>query len=579
MVKTRGEDAEGSVAQREAYGLRTERLGALPIVNHFLARLGLPALLTQGVPTRDRRCAVPYATGLLVLLRSLVVQREPIYRQQETVATFAPAAFGVTSAEAARLGDDTLGRALDRLFRADRGTLLTQIIVAAVRAFGVALTELHNDSTTVRFTGQYRAARGRVLGGRRAPWITYGHSKDHRPDLKQLLVVLTTSADGGIPVEFRCADGNTNDATTHRETWEALRKIAGRADFLYVADSKLCTAETLEYLDRYGGRFVTVLPRSRREDAEFRAWIQTHAPVWEEVWNRPHPRRRNGPRDVWRVFRYPLPSREGFPVIWVWSALLALRQQETRRERLARAVQALERLQQQLAGQRPRLRARRQVELRVEEIRRRLSVERYLQVEVLAEQEHRFRQEHRGRPGPQTRYRRHTRRRWGLRWATDERAIAADHQSDGMYPLLTNDRRLTPREVLEAHKRQPIIEKRFEQLKTVHEIAPVLLKNEGRVEALFFLYFVALLVQALIERELRTAMSQERIPELPLYPEERRCSRPSTEQVLRLFSLTQRHTLLRGERVLRVFDPELTDLQRTVLHLLGIPEASYRHRA
>jgi hypothetical protein len=69
---------------------------------------------------------------------------------------------------------------------------------------------------------------------------------------------------------------------------------------------------------------------------------------------------------------------------------------------------------------------------------------------------------------------------------------------------------------LEAHKRQPVIEKRFEQAKSVHEIAPVLLENEARVEALFFLYFIALLVQALIERELRLAMARNTIEELPL---------------------------------------------------------------
>jgi transposase len=51
------------------------------------------------------------------------------------------------------------------------------------------------------------------------------------------------------------------------------------------------------------------------------------------------------------------------------------------------------------------------------------------------------------------------------------------------YPLISNDRNLSPAQVLEAHKGQPMIEKRFEQTKTVHEIAPVLLKNEGRIEA------------------------------------------------------------------------------------------------
>ena len=74
---------------------------------------------------------------------------------------------------------------------------------------------------------------------------------------------------------------------------------------------------------------------------------------------------------------------------------------------------------------------------------------------------------------------------------------------------MTNDRSLSPAQVLEAHKGQPMIEKRFEQVKTVHEIAPVFLKDEGRIEALFTLYFLALLVQALIERELRLAMKRE----------------------------------------------------------------------
>ena len=95
-----------------------------------------------------------------------------------------------------------------------------------------------------------------------------------------------------------------------------------------------------------------------------------------------------------------------------------------------------------------------------------------------------------------------------------------------MYPLMTNDRRLTPAQVLAAHKGQPSIEKRFEQFKTVHEIAPVFLKNEGRIEALFTLYAIALLVQALIERELRQAMARQGIEELPVYPEQRQCALP-----------------------------------------------------
>ena len=85
-----------------------------------------------------------------------------------------------------------------------------------------------------------------------------------------------------------------------------------------------------------------------------------------------------------------------------------------------------------------------------------------------------------------------------------------------------------------------------------------------------------MLVQALIERELRQAMRREGIDELPLYPEERKTQRPTAEQILRLFSLTQRHILQQEEVSIHTFEPELTDLQRQILALLKVPLSTYR---
>jgi transposase len=558
------------------FALVTERLGPLPLLNHFLATLGLDALLDQCVPTTDPRCPLRYGTALGVLVRSLLIEREPIYRHHETVSAFAAEAFGLAPQEVPLLRDDQLGRALDRLFDADRGTVMTRLVVAMVRRLALRLNELHNDSTTVRFTGQYRRATGRSIRGRRAPWMTYGYSKDHRPDLKQLLLVLTSTRDGAVPVAFRAADGNTNDTTTHLDTWTTLCQATGRPDFLYVADSTLCATEVLETIDRQGGRFVTVLPRSRREDAQFRRWIQRHPIDWELVIDRAHPRRRRAPRDRWWVTRAPLPSLEGYPVIWVKSALLALAQHTSRHERIAAASEELEALDRVLLtgrGRRPKTPAA--IQDRVAAILARLHVRAYLTVAIRAEPAHRFRQTRRGRPSADTRYRRETRYRFRLERQLNAEAIAAEQASDGMYPLLTNDRTLTPRQVLEAHKRQPALEKRFAQLKAVHEIAPVLLKNEARVEAFFFLYCLALCVAGLIEREVRRGMHREGLEELPLYPEHRACRRPTYEQILRLFAHAERHTLRRRGRLIEVFHPQLTPLQRQVLHLLGVPTRAY----
>ena len=191
-------------------------------------------------------------------------------------------------------------------------------------------------------------------------------------------------------------------------------------------------------------------------------------------------------------------------------------------------------------------------------------------------EEESFRQTRRGRPGPDTAYRKIIKRRFDLEWSLDRAAVAYDEKSDGMYPLLCNDRQLTPAQILEAHKGQPTIEKRFEQLKTVHEIAPAYLKNEGRIEALFTLYFLALLLQALIERELRRGMAGQGLPDLPIYPEARDCRRPTTEQILRLFSMAARHRLVDAGQTVQIFDVDLTPLQRQVLALLGVPESAYR---
>jgi len=537
--------------------------------------MGLQELLERYVPTTDKRCKVPNALALGVLLRSIVVEREPMYRQGETAHGFAPELFGLSARSMQHLDDDRIGRALDRLFDADRAALLTEVVVAVGQRFEVSFERVHNDSTTVSFCGQYRAASGRSIRGRMAPAITYGHPKNHRPDLKQLLFILTVDSEG-VPCQFRCADGNTNDSVTHIDTWNTLRAVAGRADFLYVADSKLCSRENMDHIHRAGGRFVTVMPRTRLEDELFRKWIQANAPNWELVWDRPNPHHRDGPRDCWYVYRAELPSQEAWPIVWVWSSLLTLHHSARRHRNIAAATEKLQELRARLASARARLRGAAQIDLQVMQILEPYRVGRYLKVRRTVREVHRFKQTRRGRPGPHTAYRRITRRRYELEWNIDEAAIAYDEKSDGMYPLMTNDRKLSPAQVLEAHKGQPKIEKRFEQIKSVHEIAPVCLKSEARIEALFTLYFLALLVQALIERELRLAMSREKIDELPLYPEQRQCKHPTTEQILRLFSLAERHTLLSDGRAVQVFTPELTDLQRQVLTLLGVPNHAFR---
>jgi hypothetical protein len=165
-------DTQAPSPHKARFTLQSERLGPLPLINHFIERIGLEDVLDRHIPS-DARCAVPHARALGVLLRSIIVEREPIYRQQETVHGFASGMFGIRAEEVAHLGDDRLGRALDRLFDADRAALLTEVALAVAERFGVRFDECHNDSTSISFCGSYRGASGRQIRGRTAPVITY----------------------------------------------------------------------------------------------------------------------------------------------------------------------------------------------------------------------------------------------------------------------------------------------------------------------------------------------------------------------------------------------------------------------
>jgi hypothetical protein len=184
----------GRIARAAGRTLSSYSIAALPILDRLFDRLRLGSILRDHLPREDRRSRIPTATGLLLLLRNILVSREPLYGLGEWAAGYVPELLGLAPGQLPSLNDDRVGRCLDRLFDADVPSLTLAVVVHAVREFQVDLDELHNDSTTITFHGDYEAAdRERTLRGRLRLAVTWGHNKDHRPDLKQLLYILTVA--------------------------------------------------------------------------------------------------------------------------------------------------------------------------------------------------------------------------------------------------------------------------------------------------------------------------------------------------------------------------------------------------
>jgi transposase len=549
-------------------------LGAMPIVNHFLHRLELDAALEHAVPDDDPRLRLAPAKVLGVVVRNLVVHHGPVYAMGEWAGTYSSDLLGLNESEVAGLNDDRVGRMLTRLFDADRASLLTGVVLGMVRTFDIDCSQLHNDSTSITLSGvDYPEATTR--GNQPVPQPAFGHNKDHRPDLLQLLYILTISADGAVPIAYRVESGNTNDDVTHVPTWDQLRELVGREDFLYVADCKLASAKAMAHIDANHGRFVTVLPANRNEVTWFTNWIQDHVPTWAEARRRPA-RRHGDPDEVWQTFESPLPSDAGYRVIWVHSNSKQARDAATREAHIEAALCALDALSLKLAGPRCRMKSVVAVETAVADALLKSGATRYFATHVDEVSSDDFRQARKGRPGPDTRYAKTTKVRFALSFAVRTDAVSADAKSDGMFPLITNDRVMTPGDVLDAYKYQPNLERRHAQLKGHQQVAPVYLKDPVRIEGLLCCHFFALIVQALIEREIHTAMKAANTTAIALYPELRDCVSPSAERILEIFAGISRHVLRDGDgQVLKIFEPKLDRLQLQVLELLGIPQSAY----
>jgi hypothetical protein len=566
--------SDGSLVDPADIEVSHEAVAGLPVVNAVLARLGFDALVGDYLPEPDPRCALEPARAIGVVVRNLVLGRAPLYGLGAWASGFDPSLLGLFAGEAELLNDDRVGRALDELFAADRASLTTALSLAAISAYGVSLDELHNDSTSICLYGAYRGATGEARGGVTPPRPTWGHSKDHRPDLKQLVWVLTVSADGTVPITYQMADGNTEDSTTHIATWDTCRGIAGRADFLYIGDRKLATRDNMDHIAAHGGRFLTVLPRSRKEDETGRVWLAAGPVPWAEVSRRPGTHEADPP-EVWWAIPAPTCSTEGHRIVWMRSSTKRAHDAAARADRIERAMAALGELADSVASLRCRLKSRVAVEQAAAAVVDKAGAARWVRFEVGEDIVSDYRQERRGRPGPNTRYRRIDRSRFTLSYSTDAAQVATDAASDGCFPFVTNDTAMTPAELLTAYKAQPHLERRHATFKGVIEAVPVHLKSDYRIDALGFCFYAALLTHALIERELRRAMTTAGITDLPLYYEDRACKSPTAARVLELLDPLARTVVFHHHGVLAVQEPTLDPLQEQILSLLHLPTSPY----
>lgn len=272
-------------------------VGAAPIVRALGDHIGFIDLLNRLLPWDPARTKVSPGERIFAMVVDLLMGKRPLYRVEERLLTTdVPLLFG-EGREAADYSDDSLGRALDKLAKANPKQVFTAVAAQAYTREQVRLRSLHWDSTSKSLCGAYphaeeavedrtpTASEADTQDVRTAPPAVpkRGYSKDHRPDLKQLLLSVLVNGDGLICMGSVDA-GNASDKTLNRR---AIAELAAAfspeamRDLIYVADSSLVTEDNLTALHAMDLPLITRCPESYGAVAEAKA--SAWAGAWRDI--------------------------------------------------------------------------------------------------------------------------------------------------------------------------------------------------------------------------------------------------------------------------------------------------------
>jgi transposase len=470
----------------------------LPIIKAYADQLGLVSLINHYVPTEME---IDAGTVVLALVLDTLSGRSPLYRLEEFFAQQDTELLLGKTVPPQALNDDTAGRVLDRLYDFGTMRLFTACAVRAATRFGLERRYVHFDTTSCSVWGDYQFAETQDLPFQ----VTYGYSKDKRPDLKQF-VLSTLCVDRAVPIWGKHEDGNASDKSLNTTLLSELARLLADygvrpGAYIYIADSALVTEDNLTALkDTF---FITRLPATYSECG--RLIEETVARnQWEEVGVLAQtPPTKHRPGTFYKV-------AEGGVTLYgkTYRAVVvhSSSQDQRRQQHLERELQAssatLEATAREAARQEYCCHA--DAEAAAAKLRALPSAYHWVEVEVQERPKYGP-----GRPSS-TQPRMVKALRYALQVTLHERTevIARKRQEVGCFVLLTNvptvgEMAHRARAVLQAYKEQHGIEQNYGFLKDPLIVNSLFLKKPERIEALGLVLLLALLVWRLVERTLR----------------------------------------------------------------------------
>lgn len=545
------------------------------VAQQYLEKLGFVDLINDHVAWDAKQWQVsPGVLAESVVLSTFMTNcRSPLYRiaslyeGMDTELLFGP---GV---KAEYLNDDAIGQALDRIYEAKGSYLFSNLALSSYTTFAIPFGDtLHADTTSHVLYGDYAACEDPDYEGLD---VTYGYSKDHRPDLKQVMSGLVCTSQG-IPLYHQTLDGNHTDCVWNGETIVTLRDVLGdRFDSLtYIADSKLINKKNLAVLNdpAHPVRFISRCPDSFAtkiaEKVRQKAYFQGN---WQLLGNVAAGPIAQGDEDHFATYW----SQSFTETIEGQNYRLVVYRSSSGRERVERKL-TVERAEWEraIAGVQEKFFACEPDAIAVAlDLAKRCNQGGWMVRWKVAA--HTVEKRSRGNPGKQPKPP-EIQTTWQVCFTDlqpDPEKVKRLEQKSESFVLMTNHsaEQLDDREILRRYKEQRVVEVEFHLLKQPSMASRVFLKKPERIEALLMLLHVALLVRALLQTKVREKL--QHLPEIPRLDFDNKPLRaPTAEKVLLLLAPVTIVTEHPGRYHYSHSGGKALERLRTLLDLAGLGE-------
>lgn len=412
--------------------------------------------------------------------------------------------------------------------------------------------------------------------------LSFGYSKDHRPDLLQFKQGLGTLDPAGIPLVTHTLAGNTADDPLYVGAWRELCATVGHNQFLFVADCKAAALATRATIDQDGGYYLFPLPMTGDVPEQLRQWALNPPVELQEIILPDMLDEHEKPHRLGQGFVLERKMEIKNGVEHLWKERWLVTQSATYAEAQKKAfLKRLEKAQQEISGLKPKKDENLdQFRGRAEKILKHRGVEACLSVQVEETITHTIKYLGRGRPSPNRPSEVIEKRQLHLQYNRNEAAIEEEQQLAGwrIYVTNTKEKRLSLQESVRYYRGEWLVERGFHRFKKGSLPAlPIYLQLPERIKGLMLLLTVALQAVTLLEFLMCRSLAEKGEKLAGLVPGNPRMAteRPTAERILSQFDNLHLHIKETPKRISASIVEQLSPLQFRILELLGLSNKIY----